>query len=235
MPVELGASIFVEVNRNLVSAARKFGLTTQSLSANEVLYLPKTLGVYDGQSWVYRGGESGWWTTVKILWKYGMAPIKTQRLMKATTGRFFDMYEEPVFPFKDLSQTAYDLGLAEITSSTGEQFLGQNGIVPPFTTDIIQASTRVNYAQNLDKIHGLEAMVRHFPCFSSLFKILFGPSRRCLGTGNGSHLMSILEACSLLVSTFERRNTDSICARYAWQRTVRWQSEEATGRFLTTW
>ena len=29
----------------------------------------------------------------------------------------------------------------------------------PFTTDIIQASTRVNYGQNLNVIHGLEAMV----------------------------------------------------------------------------
>lgn len=159
MPVELGASIFVEVNRNLVSAAKQFGLNTEGLSANEVLYLSKTLGVYDGQNWVFRGSESGWWTALKILWRYGMAPIKTQRLMKQTTGKFFKMYEEPVFPFKDLSQTAYDLGLTEITSSTGEQFLEKNGIVPPFSTDIIQASTRVNYAQNLDKIHALEAMV----------------------------------------------------------------------------
>jgi prenylcysteine oxidase / farnesylcysteine lyase len=32
-------------------------------------------------------------------------------------------------------------------------------IGPPFTTDIIQASTRVNYGQNLGLIHGLETMV----------------------------------------------------------------------------
>lgn len=32
-------------------------------------------------------------------------------------------------------------------------------IYPPFTTDIIQASTRVNYGQNLNFIHGLETMV----------------------------------------------------------------------------
>ena len=159
MPVELGASIFVEVNRNLVSAAREFGLTTDGLSDSEVLYLPKTLGVYDGQEWVFRTSESNWWNTLKMLWKYGMAPIKTQRLMKQTTGKFFRMYEKPIFPFKDLSQTAWEIGLTEVTSSTGEQFLEQYGIVPPFSTDIIQASTRVNYAQNIDKIHGLEAMV----------------------------------------------------------------------------
>lgn len=32
-------------------------------------------------------------------------------------------------------------------------------IAEPFATDIIQASTRVNYAQNLGRIHGLETMV----------------------------------------------------------------------------
>jgi prenylcysteine oxidase/farnesylcysteine lyase len=32
-------------------------------------------------------------------------------------------------------------------------------IGPPFTTDIVQASTRVNYGQNLRLIHGLETMV----------------------------------------------------------------------------
>lgn len=155
-PVELGASIFVEVNKNLVSAAREFGLITRSHRSKE---LPGTLGVYDGLYWKFISSESSWWTTAKILWKYWLAPIRTQNLMKQTTGKFFKMYEEPYFPFRDLSQTAYDLGLTEATAATGEEFLLKNGIQSPFSTDIIQASTRVNYAQNLNKIHGLESMV----------------------------------------------------------------------------
>lgn len=157
-PVELGASIFVEVNKNLVSAAKEFGLSTQGFKPN-IEDLPNTLGVYDGNDWVFMGSESGWWTTAKILWRYGLAPIRTQQLMKKTVGAFLKMYDEPQFPFKDLSQTAYDLGLTEATAATGEQFLQANGITGPFGTDIIQASTRVNYAQNIDKIHGLESMV----------------------------------------------------------------------------
>ena len=45
---------------------------------------------------------------------------------------------------------------------TGEQYLKQNGIdisAGSFATDVVQASTRVNYAQNLEMIHGLETMV----------------------------------------------------------------------------
>lgn len=157
-PVELGASIFVQVNKNLVSATREFGLATQGFKP-KIEDLPNSLGVYDGTDWVFMGSESGWWTTAKILWKYGLAPIRTQQLMKTTVGAFLKMYDEPHFPFKDLSQTAYDVGLTEATAATGEQFLQANGIQGPFGMDIIQASTRVNYAQNIDKIHGLDSMV----------------------------------------------------------------------------
>lgn len=157
-PVELGASIFVEVNKNLFSAAREFGLATQGFKP-EIQDLPNTLGIYDGRDWVFMGSESGWWTTAKILWRYGLAPLRTQQLMKKTVGAFLKMYDEPHFPFMDLSQKAYDLGLTEATAATGEQFLQANGIQGSFGVDIIQASTRVNYAQNIDKIHGLESMV----------------------------------------------------------------------------
>lgn len=157
-PVELGASIFVELNKNLFSAAREFGLATQGFKP-KIKDLPNTLGVYDGKDWVFMGSESGWWTTAKILWKYGLAPIRTQQLVKKTIGAFLKMYDEPHFPFKDLSQTVYNVDLTQATAATGEQFLLASGITGQFGTDIVQASTRVNYAQNLDEIHGLESLV----------------------------------------------------------------------------
>ena len=88
-----------------------------------------------------------------------MSPIRTQQLMKKTVGAFLQMYDEPHFPFKSLSEKARDLGLTSATATTGDQFLETNNILTPFAHDIIQASTRVNYAQNLPQIHGLETMV----------------------------------------------------------------------------
>lgn len=79
--------------------------------------------------------------------------------MKSTVAKFLRMYEEPIFPFSSLSQAAQDVGLTAVTASTGEQFLRENNIGNLFAREIIQASTRVNYAQNLPYIHGLEAMV----------------------------------------------------------------------------
>lgn len=159
--VELGASIFVKANRNLVAAAREFGLSTNKVGDERSKKSPEILGVWDGQEFRYIQSQGAyyWWNVAKLLWQYGLAPVRTQRLMKKTVGTFLKLYDEPYFPFRSLSQAAYDLGLAAVTSIRGDVFLKQNQIFPPFATDIIQASTRVNYAQNLHEIHGLETMV----------------------------------------------------------------------------
>lgn len=88
-----------------------------------------------------------------------MAPLRAQNLMKSIVGRFLRLYEEPIFPFQSLSEAAVALGLINATSSPGEDFLQKNHISDLFAREIIQASTRVNYGQNLPLIHGLESMV----------------------------------------------------------------------------
>ncbi|KAI9822572.1 MAG: hypothetical protein M1827_000291 [Pycnora praestabilis] len=160
-PVEVGASIFVNVNRNLVSAAKAFGLITEEFGGARSQDDSDKLGVWNSNEFVFTQNEDGyyWWSIAKLIWKYGWTPIRTQNLMKSTVGKFLMMYEAPHFPFRSLSDVAYNLGLTAVTAATGEQFLKENKIGPPFSTEIIQASTRVNYGQNLGLIHGLETMV----------------------------------------------------------------------------
>lgn len=157
LPIELGASIFVKVNSILNDAVREFNLSTEDLMP-KVENTGAALGVWDGHDFVLQM-SSGWWDTAKLLWKYGLAPVKTMRLMRKVVGQFLQMYDEPVFPFEDLTQAAQDLGLLPVTAATGEQYLAENGITGSFGWDVVQASTRVNYASNLRYIHGLEAMV----------------------------------------------------------------------------
>lgn len=161
-PVELGASIFVKVNRNLVDAVDEFGLSLTYDDGAEPDDAPQVLGIWNGEEFVFTQSDDGysWLNLAKIIWKYGFMNVyRNQALMRKTVGVFLKMYEKPYFPFQSLSQTAFDLGLTDITATTGRQFLEQNGVNPPFSTEIVQASTRVNYAQNLDQIHGLETMV----------------------------------------------------------------------------
>ena len=156
-PVELGASIFVEVNTILKNSSETLGLNTSNARTED----PEILGIWNGQKFVYTQKEGGWawWDIAKLIWKYGWAPVRTNSLMKKTVGKFRKLYEYPFFPFRSLSDRALDLDLISVTSVTGEQLLADNNIGPPFSTDIIQASTRVNYGQNLNLIHGLETMV----------------------------------------------------------------------------
>lgn len=122
--------------------------------------LTQTLGVWDGENFVFMQNDDGyeWWNNLKLLWKYGLSTIRTQRLVEDTMNKFLKMYEAPIFPFKSLGEAAIRAGLSA-SSKTSAQLLEENGIHAPFSTDIIQAATRVNYAQNLAQIHGLEAMV----------------------------------------------------------------------------
>ncbi|KAG0647060.1 Chloride ion pump-associated 55 kDa [Hyphodiscus hymeniophilus] len=157
IPVELGASIFVEVNTILKNSSEAFGLD----ASNAETETAEILGVWNGHKLVFTQKEGGWawWDITKLIWKYGWAPVRTNNLMKKTVGKFRKLYEYPFFPFRSLSDRAFDLGLTEVTAMTGQELLAANNIGPPFSTDIIQASTRVNYGQNLNSIHGLETMV----------------------------------------------------------------------------
>ena len=88
------------------------------------------LGIWNGQEFVFTQNEDSWewWDIAKLIWKYGLAPIRTQRLMKSTVGSFRKLYERPVFPFRSLTERVYELGLEKATAITGEQYLKQNGV-----------------------------------------------------------------------------------------------------------
>ena len=163
-PTELGGSIFVKINHILYNAAEEFGLSTSSANSYRPQESDYSFGVWDGTQFVYKqasgsGRWSGYWDVVKLLWKYGMAPIRTQRMSKESTGKFLKMYEPPMFPFVDLTRAVEDLELLEYTSTTGASILEEGGAGGAFAREVVQASTRVNYAQNLGQIHGLEGLV----------------------------------------------------------------------------
>lgn len=125
-PVELGASIFIKLNHILWNATQEFGLPTKKPGAGE----GGLLAVWDGDRIVYQQDETswGWWNLAKLFWKYGMAPYRTQKLMKSTIGKFTNLYKAPFFPFRSLTQRAFELELAQITGQTGEQFLTENKV-----------------------------------------------------------------------------------------------------------
>ncbi|KAL4908075.1 hypothetical protein BDW74DRAFT_166615 [Aspergillus multicolor] len=158
-PIELGASIFVQINYNLVNATKELGLGISGASF-ERTGNSDAIGIWDGKEFVYvMEDSSSWWNIAKLLWRYGLAPVRAQNLMKSTVSKFLQLYQEPLFPFKSLTAAAASVGLLDATSTPGATFLEKNNVTPDFARELIQASTRVNYGQNLPLIHGLETMV----------------------------------------------------------------------------
>jgi prenylcysteine oxidase/farnesylcysteine lyase len=159
-PIELGASIFVQVNYNLVNASRDLGLNVHSADHARPRESDDSIGIWDGSQFVFTLKNSySWWNIGRLFWRYGLAPLRTQNLVKSIVGRFLRLYEEPLFPFSSLSEAAAAADLLDSTAFPGAKFLYVNDIDSLFAREIIQASTRVNYGQNLQLIHGLESVV----------------------------------------------------------------------------
>ncbi|KAK7899839.1 hypothetical protein LTR67_003584 [Exophiala xenobiotica] len=176
-PTELGASIFVKINHILYNATRDFELIpsfrNHESAAPDAKY---ELGIWDGTQFVFKTAHEedddddgtssswrGWWDIAKLLWRYGLSPIRTQRATRAALGSFLKFYDndnnDGVFPFASLQDAVDSTGLAAYTSLTGKEVLKNAGVSAMFGREIIQASTRVNYASNLGGIHGLETFV----------------------------------------------------------------------------
>ncbi|EXJ59724.1 hypothetical protein A1O7_03871 [Cladophialophora yegresii CBS 114405] len=168
-PVELGASIFVKINHILYNATRDFGLSsTVKLyeSAPESKY---ELGIWDGEHFVFKAARDddddnksswqGWWDIAKLIWRYGLAPIRTRQATRTAVGEFLKFYEQPIFPFWSIQEAVDATGLDQYTGVSGKEVLQRAKVGASFAREIIQASTRVNYASNLAGIHGLETLV----------------------------------------------------------------------------
>lgn len=139
----------------------------------------EVLGVWDGYQFVYtqtepRGDDNnhggsgskrpweGWYDILRLLWRYGLAPLRIQRLVGAFLTKFLAMYEAPLFPFADLTEAVARAGLSEEVGVSAAGMLAEKGLAggeADFAHDIVQAATRVNYASNLGELHGVAGMV----------------------------------------------------------------------------
>ncbi|KAJ8100700.1 Prenylcysteine lyase-domain-containing protein [Lipomyces tetrasporus] len=164
-PVEVGASVFVKENFILATAAKEFGLTVQTHDSGKVcrkdgLAIEDSFGIWDGKDFVFTASsESTWKSTIKLLYQYGTAPVRARLLSKKTIASFLAFYSENYFPFEDLTEIAQSSGLTNLTSETTFGYFTGHGMSDRFVNEIVQAATRVNYAQNVKQLHALEGFV----------------------------------------------------------------------------
>jgi prenylcysteine oxidase/farnesylcysteine lyase len=132
----------VEVNAILYNATKEFGLEPtspyekglKSTSSPNKADRDDIMAIWDGDKIRFSINEShsSWWTSARLVWRYGFFALKnSQKLMHKTIGKFLKMYSAPYFPFESLTETAHELDLLAETSVTGEEFLRKNKVRVP--------------------------------------------------------------------------------------------------------
>ncbi|KAJ7284612.1 Prenylcysteine lyase-domain-containing protein [Mycena rebaudengoi] len=158
--VEVGASIFVQANKNMWRAADEFNLTRRDFRDET------GLGIWDGEKLVFTttGGWWSWWDSAKALLRYGWrSPRYTQAVVDSMVKQFLTLYEEDTPNWESITDLSSSLNWSELVSQTTSAFLTSKGVSNLFVSELVEASTRVNYGQNADDIHALEGLVSLSP------------------------------------------------------------------------
>ncbi|ORX34627.1 Prenylcysteine lyase-domain-containing protein [Kockovaella imperatae] len=165
-PVELGASIFVDSNRHLVKATKRFNLKTIDPDFGET-----GLGIWDGTQFLYTSSISKKWysdvyDTVSALRRYGpLSPYRTRKAVGNLLSKFANLYHPTwlaqMGPARDVETFVERVGLgSEYTVRKGAEWAtGVLGLGQKWVDEIMEGSTRVNYASNMVDIHALGAAV----------------------------------------------------------------------------
>ncbi|KAF8167814.1 Prenylcysteine lyase-domain-containing protein [Crassisporium funariophilum] len=151
--LELGASIFVEANKNLWRASNEFNLTRRNFQNENMDY---ETGIWDGETFLL-SFKGGWWDTAKLLWRYGfLSPKRTETFVRNMIDTFLSLYTKDAPKWDSMSTLASALGWTELLNSTTSTYLVSQGISEKYVNEVVEAATRVNYGQNADYIHALE-------------------------------------------------------------------------------
>lgn len=161
-PVELGASIYADVNYNLRRAVKEFGLDTGAQNGES-----GEMGVWDGQQFLFIGDASSWWTSAKFFLRYGYSALTAQNLVAKQLSLFSHLYNPSFlhkpsntrFPWSTVEQLAEAVNVSSLAAMTGLDYFKDHRVSDLFIEEMIEAATRVNYAQDTDQIHGFGALV----------------------------------------------------------------------------
>ncbi|KAJ3321392.1 hypothetical protein HDV06_004377 [Boothiomyces sp. JEL0866] len=174
--IELGASIFASANQYLMQARQEFDLQTKSNRVKPPSAQQAKIGIWNGK-WVYYDASTlSWWSSAKLLWTYGLSPIKVTKICKELVGRFLNIY-------KHLEQreywinSAYEIERLDIKESlnvTCRDYLLAKGVSARFVDEFISSITRNIYLNDATNLHAFSCLVGFYTSLDDMFTIKEG-------------------------------------------------------------
>ncbi|KAF8912946.1 hypothetical protein CPB84DRAFT_1841381 [Gymnopilus junonius] len=120
---ELGASIFVEANKNLWRASDEFNLTRRDFHE-----LDSETGIWDGEKMLL-SFSGGWWDTAKLLWRYGfLSPKRTESFVRNMINQILVLYSLETPTWDSIHALSEYLGWTDMVNSTTLGHLSSLGI-----------------------------------------------------------------------------------------------------------
>ncbi|KAI9307902.1 Prenylcysteine lyase-domain-containing protein [Cunninghamella echinulata] len=150
--IELGASIFVEANYNMMNASKKFGFPLKRLTA------ATKLGIWDGESFLFEESGNQYWDVLKLFWRFGTAPLKFSSHKDKILGKFLKVYQDDLPSFTTLDDIIDYLDLNELVNQTATDYFATK-YGDQFVHEMIQTGSRGNYNQDVDYLHAFGALV----------------------------------------------------------------------------
>ncbi|ORZ40590.1 Prenylcysteine lyase-domain-containing protein [Catenaria anguillulae PL171] len=165
--VESGASIFVDENRNLVHAARDFGLTFEEDDDDSRL-----LDAHLGGSIIVNATKSeaeaasamqvsiwnGTHTLFMVDLDGGWRSKFRGRLADAAAAKMSQVYSPGHRSYKSVDKLVDGLGLREETRVRMSEYVERMGINKRWADEVLEGVTRVNYGRDLSEVHVLAAL-----------------------------------------------------------------------------
>lgn len=168
-PVELGASIFADVNPNMVRFSERY-----KLNATARLGEPdSTTSIWNGESFIFEDLSEGWWSSAKMFWRYGYSPARVSKYVASLVASYLKQYDplwvhspstltgnQPPWPWRSPESVISVLGFVPLVATNAlDRLYNIVGASKLFLEELVEAATRVNYGQNVDAIHALGAGV----------------------------------------------------------------------------
>ncbi|CAK4077503.1 unnamed protein product [Aphanomyces euteiches] len=147
--IEAGGTVFLTNNRYMMEYADLLDLPLRK--PGDLLAANPQMGIFNGEEILFETNANSWYTTLKLLWRYGPFSLNAfQRIVKHLVDQFNRIYDIQLkgHAFTDPVDLLHAIKLYDLTQTTLEQVLLKGGVSPKLINELLAGITRVNYGQN---------------------------------------------------------------------------------------
>ena len=180
--LEMGAGILYTGNRYLYNLSLLLGL-------HHVSAPPRSFGLWDGDSFAFQSGRSKFTTSLKMLLRYGRSVLRLSATVKRRLSDFTQLYalQQHGHAYERPEELWAAVGLHNLTQTTIEQYLREEGMSQKIIAELVAAVNKVNYNQD-NRLNALAGVVSLCPLVTgSTFTIQEGNAAIAQALGKVAH------------------------------------------------